>query len=222
MMLFQIHIKKNGLNYLEELGEVNEGKDYTKHDVNVYDLYIPYSSLKRKDKHNGIILFVHGGGFENNTKEETECFAVRFAKLGFITANIEYSNCLDIYKEKSVYRILDEITACIKSIKKELISQGFDGDKLEMALYGISAGGQLILTYAFSNKAETIPIKFIMNSVGIASINSTYWYKPAIPNITLNNIESIHDIEIAKQNKSIIPIDRSFVLGILSLSKKVL
>ena len=214
--------KKNGLNYLEELGEVNEGKDYTKHDVNVYDLYIPYSSLKRKDKHNGIILFVHGGGFENNTKEETECFAVRFAKLGFITANIEYSNCLDIYKEKSVYRILDEITACIKSIKKELISQGFDGDKLEMALYGISAGGQLILTYAFSNKAETIPIKFIMNSVGIASINSTYWYKPAIPNITLNNIESIHDIEIAKQNKSIIPIDRSFVLGILSLSKKVL
>ena len=121
--------KKNGLNYLEELGEVNEGKDYTKHDVNVYDLYIPYSSLKRKDKHNGIILFVHGGGFENNTKEETECFAVRFAKLGFITANIEYSNCLDIYKEKSVYRILDEITACIKSIKKELISQGFDGDK---------------------------------------------------------------------------------------------
>ena len=208
--------KKNGLNYLEELGEVNEGKDYTKHDVNVYDLYIPYSSLKRKDKHNGIILFVHGGGFENNTKEETECFAVRFAKLGFITANIEYSNCLDIYKEKSVYRILEEITACIKSIKKELISQGFDGDKLEMALYGISAGGQLILTYAFSNKAETIPIKFIMNSVGIASINSTYWYKPAIPNITLNNIESIHDIEIAKQNKSIIPIDRSFVLGIIN------
>ena len=123
---------------------------------------------------------------------------------------------MDIYKEKSVYRILDEITACIKSIKKELISQNFDGDKLEMALYGISAGGQLILTYAFSNKAETIPIKFIMNSVGIASINSTYWYKPAIPNITLNNIESIHDIEIAKQNKSIIPIDRSFVLGIIN------
>lgn len=117
--------KKSGSNYIEELGEVNGGKDYSKHDVNVYDLYIPYSALKRKNKHNGVILFVHGGGFENNTKEETECFATRFAKQGFITANIEYSNCLDIYKEKNVYRILDEITACIKSIKKELISQVF-------------------------------------------------------------------------------------------------
>jgi len=110
---------------------------------------------------------------------------------------------LDIYKEKNVYRILDEITACIKSIKKELISQGFDGEKLEMALYGISAGGQLILTYTFSNKAEIIPIKFIMNSVGVVTINSTYWYKPAIPNITLDNIESIQNIEIAKQNNYI-------------------
>ena len=68
----------------------------------VYMIYIPHSALNRKDKHNGVILFIHGGGFENNTKEETECFAVRFAKLGFITADIEYSNCLDIYKEKSV------------------------------------------------------------------------------------------------------------------------
>ena len=75
------------------------------------------------------------------------------------------------------------------------------------------------MTYIFSNKAEIIP-KFIMNSVGVVSINSTYWYKPAIPNITLDNIESIQDIEIAKQNKSIIPIDRSFVLGILNLSEK--
>ena len=113
--------RKGKPNYIEELGDLNEGKDYTKHDVNVYDLYIPFSSLSRKDKHNGIILFVHGGGLENNTKEETECFAVRFAKMGYITANMEYSNCLDKYKEKSFYRILDEISACIKRFLKILM-----------------------------------------------------------------------------------------------------
>ena len=48
--------KKSGSNYIEELGEVNGGKDYSKHDVNVYDLYIPYSALKRKNKHNGVDL----------------------------------------------------------------------------------------------------------------------------------------------------------------------
>ena len=40
---------KNGGNYREEIGDINEGIDYSKHeDVNVYDLYIPYSSLSKK------------------------------------------------------------------------------------------------------------------------------------------------------------------------------
>jgi len=209
---------KNGGNYREEIGDINEGIDYSKHeDVNVYDLYIPYSSLSKKNESNGIILFVHGGGFENNTKEETECFAVRFAKLGYITANIEYSNCLDKYKEKSFFRIIDEITACIKSIKYELESQGFDGSKLKLSLYGISAGGQLILLYAFLNKIEIIPLKFIINSVGISDMDDFYWYKPAIKNETLDNIENISDIENARNAKTIVPIDPQFVLHIMNL-----
>ena len=209
--------KKNGANYIEELGEINDGKDYTKHDVNVYDLYIPFSSLSRKDKHNGVILFVHGGGFENNTKQETDCFAIRFAKLGYITANIEYTNSLDKYKEKGFFRILDEITACIKSIKNELVSQGFNGDLLELSLYGISAGGQLILLYTFSIKNKIIPLKYIMNSVGVASIEPQNWFIPAKDNITLDSIELVEDIENAKKNGSIIPGDNSILLHITNL-----
>ena len=204
-------------NYIEELGDINEGKDYTKHDVNVYDLYIPYSVLSRKDKHNGVILFVHGGGFENNTKEETECFAIRFCKMGYITANIEYTNTLDKYKERGFFRILDEITACIKSIKKELSSEGFNENLLELSLYGISAGGQLILLYTFSVNDIPLPIKYIMNSVGVSSIEPKYWYKPAIPNITLDSIEFVEDIEKAKQNGSIVPGDQSLLLHITNL-----
>ena len=71
--------KKDGVNYIKDIGEINGGRDYESYGVNVYDLYIPYSSLERKNRHNGIILFVHGGGFENNTKEETEGLATRFA-----------------------------------------------------------------------------------------------------------------------------------------------
>ena len=205
---------KNGANYIEELGDINNGKDWIKHDVNVYDLYIPFSSLSRKNKYNGIILFVHGGGFENNTKQETECFAIRFAKLGYITANIEYTNSLDKYQEKGYYRILDEITACIKSIKKELISQNFDGDKLELSLYGISAGGQLIMLYSFSVKNKIIPLKYVMNSVGVFSIEPQNWYIPAIDNITLDNIELVENIENAKKNGSLIPGDNSILLHI--------
>ena len=122
--------------------------------------------------------------------------------MGFIKANIENTNSLDKYKEKGVFRILDEITACIKSIRKELESQNFDGIKLELALYDISAGGQLILLYTFSDKNvknNTIPIKFIMNSVGICNMDPKYWYKPAIKNITLDNIELVEEIEKEKK-----------------------
>ena len=40
--------KKDGANYIKDIGELNEGRDYESHDVNVYDLYIPFSSLERK------------------------------------------------------------------------------------------------------------------------------------------------------------------------------
>ena len=55
--------KKDGINYIEEIGEINEGKDYEKNNRNYYDLFIPYIALKRKDKYNGIFLFIHGGAW---------------------------------------------------------------------------------------------------------------------------------------------------------------
>ena len=77
--------------------------------------------------------------------EETECFSIRFIKMDYITANIEFTNILDKYKERSYCRILDEITACIERINKELVSEGFNGDSLELSLYSISAESQLII-----------------------------------------------------------------------------
>ena len=62
-----------------------------------------------------------------------------------------------------------------------------------------------------------IPIKFIMNSVGVSSIEPKYLYKPAIPNITLDSIEFVEDIEKAIQNKSIVPGDQSILLHITNL-----
>ena len=65
--------------------------------------------------------------------------------MDYITANIEFTNILDKYKERSYCRILDEITACIERINKELVSEGFNGDSLELSLYSISAESQLII-----------------------------------------------------------------------------
>ena len=49
---------------------------------------------------------------------------------------------LDIekYSNVSIYRIVDEIYAAIDNIKNLLKKEGFDDNKLELCIYGASAG----------------------------------------------------------------------------------
>ena len=48
--------KYGGINYNEEIGIINGGKDYTKNENNIYTLYIPYESLDKTDKYNGVFF----------------------------------------------------------------------------------------------------------------------------------------------------------------------
>lgn len=189
--------KIDGINYKEEIGNLNNGNDYQKNERNVYDLYIPYSSLKRKDKHNGIILMIHGGSWIEGVKEDVEAFASRYAKQGYITATIGYTVLSNEYNEYNIFRIMDEISACLKSIKKELKSQDFDETKLELAIGGVSAGAHLALLYAYTNKENIIPIKFLINVVGPVTLEISYWYTPSVNNDTLENIEDKNVVENA-------------------------
>ena len=154
---------KDGNNYIEEVGEMNNGQNYTTNERNVYDLYIPYSATKKKNQYNRIILFIHGGDWLKRNKTDFDVHCRTYGSLGFITATMGYTVLLEQYGAYSMFRIIDEITATIKSIKKELVEKGFDGDKLEMAMGGYSAGAHLCLTYAYGfAKDSVIPIKFVL------------------------------------------------------------
>ena len=55
--------KNGGINFKEEIGNINNGNDYQKSELNYYDIYIPYSSLKRKNKFNVLsYLFMEEDG----------------------------------------------------------------------------------------------------------------------------------------------------------------
>lgn len=64
----------------------------------VYDLYFPYPATKRKDKHNKILLFVHGGGWIGGNKEQNDIFCRTYSSQGFITATIGYTLLMEIMK----------------------------------------------------------------------------------------------------------------------------
>ena len=197
--------KKGGINYNEEIGDINNGNDYSKNERNYYDIYIPYSSLKRKNKKNGIILFIHGGAWVKGKNKDIEFLCSRYAKYGYITATMNYTLLRKEFKEYNIFRIIDEITACIDNIKTELKNEGFDENKLELALGGISAGAHLSLLYGYSMKNSPIPIKFIINIVGPLSLEPDFWYKIDEDKEPLESIEPI-DIENAIKEKKIVPI----------------
>ena len=126
-----------------------------------------------------------------------------YAKMGYITATMGYTVLSGEYPEFNIYRILDEITACIQNIKKQLNSLGFNN--LEMALGGISAGAHIALLYGYSIKNTIIPIKFLINIVGPLSLEPEFWYTPAVFNQTLESIEP-SNIDNAIKTGEIVPI----------------
>ena len=197
---------KEGNNYIEEVGEMNNGRNYTTNERNVYDLYIPSSVTEKKDKYNRIILFIHGGAWIQGEKEQMELFCSTYGSLGFITATMGYTLLMNKYEEANAFRMIDEITATIKSIKKKLINDGFDGDKLEMAIGGGSAGAHLALLYAYGfGKNSPIPIKFIINICGPVTLDDNYYIQLENFDDTLDNIDS-KSIKKAREEGKVIPI----------------
>jgi len=197
--------KTGGKNYKEDIGNVNDGQDYEENNRTNYDLYIPYGVLKEKDKYHGVFLFIHGGGWLTGEKNEVENFPSRFAKLGYIGACMDYTILSDSYTNFNIYRIMDEISACIDSIVEELKSNGLDENKLEFAIGGVSAGAHLCLLYSYLIEETRLPIKFIVDIVGPISLEPEYWYRLAQNKTPLENIEK-ETIEEAQKNGTIIKV----------------
>lgn len=209
--------KINSDNYKKELGDINNGSDYNETNRNNYTLFIPYLSTKNKDKYKSIILFIHGELWIKGNKEFIEPLADIYAQNGYITAVMDYTFLSDDYKEYnfSIFRILDEINSCVKAIKYKLKDEGFDENKLEIALGGYSAGAYLALLYSYSMNNTPLPIKFIINISGPVTVEPKFWKKT---NETLENIE-LDDIKNAINENKIIDIvdDEYFLLNIMNI-----
>lgn len=210
--------KVNGDNYKEEIGNINNGSDYNETDRNKYTLFIPYSATKNKDKYNAIILFIHGELWTKGNKEYIEPLAEIYSQYGYITSVMDYTLLSDKYKENNIFRILDEITSCIKNLKEKLESEGFDGNKLEIAIGGYSAGAHLALLYSYSINNLPLKIKFIINISGPVTLEPKYWKKISKENETLENIEP-DDIEKAIYENKILPAvdDVYFSLNLMNI-----
>ena len=132
--------------------------------IEIYMIYIFQIMDIKKDGANHIILFIHGGGWKLGSKEEMSTFCLMTSSMGYISANIGYTLLSQEYKNYNVniFRILDEITACIENIKIILGKEGFNTDKLEIAIIGASAGAHLTLLYTYLMKNSQFQLNLLL------------------------------------------------------------
>lgn len=168
--------KVGGVNYREF--NVNGGEDYEgSKSKNNFDLYVPKELDKTKKQ--TAILFIHGGAWIMGFKTDVNEYVHEFANRGYITATIKYTLLKSDMNDSSlsIFRNLDEIDACIASLKSALNDLGFDtASKIDFVIGGASSGSHLAMLYSYSrgNKAA-LPIKFIVNAVGPVDIKPSNW-----------------------------------------------
>lgn len=167
--------KNGGINHKEY--NVNNGKDFkVLKQKNNFDLYVPRSL--DKNANNTVVLFIHGGAWISGLKRDVNPYVHEFANRGYISATLKYTllNADMNDTSLSVFRDLDEIDACINSIKLALEDLHFDTSKVNIAIGGASSGAHLTMLYTYSRGDNCpLPIKFIVNAVGPVDIKSEGW-----------------------------------------------
>ena len=123
-----------------------ENIPYGNHERHYLDLFIPDKTVCE----NGIILFIHGGGWTDGDKTVHHSDARFFCERGFVSATMNYRFVTD---DITVFDELDDITSALKTIKNECEKQGLRTEKL--LLSGGSAGAHLALMYAYTRAHES-------------------------------------------------------------------
>ncbi len=151
----------------------------------VMDVYLPKEVETAKSK--GAFVFIHGGAWVGGTRRETDAFAQRAAKSGYLAANIEYMlyNEKDetIKKEYSIAKVLDEIDAAISKLAEVGSENGYQVKRV--ALSGHSAGGHLTMLYGYAFKERTgtpdVEIAFLAPRVGPVDFHASTWTEEEDP-----------------------------------------
>jgi len=199
---------EKGKNYIEEIGNINNGNDYNSTDRDNLDLCIPYGVMENKTNYTTILLDIHGGGWIAGYKNDAKELCKDEIYKNFIVATMSYTLLNGQYKEYHLFRIIDEIHAALTTLKYFLTKIGFDENKLEVVIKGESAGSHLSLLYSYMIKDPPIPIKMIINNVGPITLNPDYLLQTKPNADPLDNITQT-DIDNALNKSLLIPMNGS-------------
>lgn len=161
-----------GLNdrWKDEYGTLYKDVRYGSNERNLLDIYVPKNLDVSHE--NGIIISIHGGGWTSGSKEDEIVFCTEFAKLGYITAAINYSY-IDFDKKSTMFTIIKEVDLALAKIKS--MSDEYGWKITKAALSGGSAGAHISLMYAYANNAGKLPVLFVAEQVAPIDLRYKAW-----------------------------------------------
>lgn len=122
------------------------------------DLYMP-NILADTLKHRPVLLFIHGGGFQNNSKTGgfSNMLCTAFAKRGYVTVSIDYRLGIEGNKSNddyaaAVYRAQQDGKAAIRFLRKHALEYHIDTSQIFIT--GSSAGAKTCLAIAYMDEDE--------------------------------------------------------------------
>jgi acetyl esterase/lipase len=127
------------------------------------DLFVPTQPAKHT-----ALLFIHGGGFKQGSKDDMALYAYLYAQGGLVSATMDYRLTSAHYSFPSQ---VDDVVDAINWMKRQAPAYGFDARKV--ILIGYSAGGNLALMAGLKQNSGVAAIASAAGPTDIASLIAT-------------------------------------------------
>lgn len=113
----------------------------------VMDIWVPPNATSVTPM--PLVVFVHGGGFQEGGKEDRTSDALSYASSGFVTASVNYrltphnNDGSAELRQAAIIEAADDVMNAIRFLKKNAATYHIDTSRV--AIVGTSAGGALAL-----------------------------------------------------------------------------
>lgn len=156
----QIRYKQSIFTSMDSIKNVTYGEAINLEGVSeklLLDVYTP-PTLDTVTKR-PLVLFVHGGGFRNNTKMSgiINRLGISLAKKGFVVASIDYrlgvdKSNTDVAYQEAMFRAQQDGKAAVRFFRRYATT--YEIDTSQIFLTGSSAGSMTILAMAYMDENE--------------------------------------------------------------------
>jgi acetyl esterase/lipase len=115
--------------------------------------------LKAGQGNRPLVVFVHGGGFQAGDKSERADEAVSYARLGYVTATVNYrltpeNDTNAVLRQTAITHATEDVQNAVRYLKANAARWSIDVNRV--AIVGTSAGGALALASAVMGDPDAL------------------------------------------------------------------